>query len=196
MKAFSRQALAFVAVFSVFLFPICGQTQEANKDKFSMGNCKKIFSIHNQKDDGFLISKCIDKGPALTDYAVFTPENCIVIDLDDSTQSTVNTPIGQLSNKKVYYIEADKKPRDITTNYRFPYKTAAGICYFVPGRTDVILQPKKSGFKLFNWESESFTYCRQMEDGILMINPKEMKTCSGSSGTVKNFANCDRGVLF
>jgi len=196
MKPFNWQALACVTVFSVLLFPLHGQAQEPTKDKFSMGNCKKILSIHKQKDDGFLVSKCIDKGPALTDYEVFTSGNCIVIDLDDATQSTVKTPVGELSQKKVYYIEANKKPKDITTNYRFPYKNAAGICYFVPGRTDVTLQPKKSGFNLFNWESESFTYCRQMEDGILMINPKEMKTCSGSSGTVKGFDSCDRGVVF
>jgi len=196
MKSSIWESLLCVTVFVVFLFPFRGEAQEPTKDKFSMSNCKKIFSIHNQKDDSFLVSKCVDKGPALTDYEVFTPGNCIVIDLDDPTKTTVETPVGVLSQNKVYYIELKGKPRDITANYRFPYRNAAGICYTVPGKAGVTSQPQKSGFNLFNWESESFTYCRQKEDGILMINPEEGKPCSGSSGTVKNFGGCARGVGF
>lgn len=169
---------------------------DSNSTDCQISNCKKIFSIHKSLGDGFIVSKCIAEGAALTDYEIFSKGNCIVVDLDDTTATKIETPIGILTAKEVYYIDAKMQPIPITTNYRFTYKNASGICYFVPRTTDTMLHPKKRGFNLFNWESESFTYCRQMENGILIINPKKIGNCKGSSGTVTGFPSCNEGIGF
>jgi hypothetical protein len=170
--------------------------EEQTKPTLSPNECNAIYALHKEKDGGFVVSKVIEKGPALADYAVFNPGNCLLVLLDDLTQATIKTPVGVLERKRVYHIKSRTQAEDVTEAFHFPYKDAAGFCYQVPANADASAEPRKSGFLLYNWESEKFKYCRRSEDGVLIINPKEKEACAGSSGTITHFKSCELGVRF
>ena len=161
-----------------------------------MKDCKKIFAIHTKFKDGYIGSKYISKGEVFTDYGIFSIGSCILAKLDDSSESSINTPVGLLSKGKIYYIDKNKKI-DITEDFHFPYKNVAGICYFIPEKIDNTIKPKNFGFNLYNWESESFEYC-QKKDRTVIVNPdKSAEECpDGPSGVIKSFDSCNHGLGF
>ena len=184
--------LLFIFLFCAIIFAQAWAGERDTTTKFSMSNCKKIFAIHSETEEGFEVSKCIVKGPALIDYDLFESGSCIVIDLDTHKEKAIETPVGSLTHNQVYYIDEGYKLRNITDTYEFSNKNAAGICYSVPSKIDAKHLRYNSKFRIFNWKSESFKYC-----GIgfaFAINPDESIKCIGSSGTVRGFDSCGRGI--
>jgi hypothetical protein len=165
--------------------PLCA----AGSEKFNAQQCKRIFQIHKRVEDGFIVSKCIPKGPAVTDWEVFEPGSCLQVKPSKGAEAPISTPVGSLAKDKVFYVDDQHHAVDVTSDYKSRWKNAAGICYFVSTKPDASKEPRKSGFNLFNWDSGSFSYSTT-KDGTLMVN-----TGDGTpSGKIEGLSDCDQGI--